>query len=1393
MYFFKATLFLATVLATVYSGSALDKKVFVTEYGRNTEDCWSGGDANSCRTLDFALGALLDCTTATNNISTVIFVNYSHIFDNTTYARPENCSSISIDGITNPTISCSNGAGIAFSHAENISISGLRWVGCSLETPTTSQGGDLAPIQFISAYTSLFFYDVSNLIVENCYFSSDQGLGMALYDVQGEVRIINNVFSGNKIAEALQCTEMDIDDGTFNGSCSPQGGGMYVELTKCGGFKNCSSTELNGIVGSNYLIDGCDFENNDNPASFLTNADVIYVPGGGNWPFGIGGGLSIVIRGNSTQNDIHITNSRFTNNSAASYSGGINIDTASSAVGNVIRLSNLVISGNRAKYYSGGGIRVALISAGLGLQNDFIVVNVTIEENTAGNRGGGMIFILGRRDVFPFVPITDIEVSFNFSISVINSTFRGNLAPQAGAALMLLKVNLNFALVLTSVSFLNCLFFDNRIQFSPGPTAHTGQGSVFTLGVPLHFGGETIMSGNTASALVVAATEVNFAGNVLFKDNGALLGGGLYLTEVAYIVLQKGLNMTFDHNSAFEAGGAIYYVYPIAIGFNLSSQCFVTYEHRTPPPSEWDVTVTFIENRAVVGGSAIFVSDPPGCYWPNGELLFDLNRTRPFHFIDSQHSSSVLGTPVHNITFKQPFDQHYTEEIMPGQVLNIPINVRDYFGTPVVTSLDAKCINSTLAFQGRYYDDICAVGGGVIFNGPRVLTVNDSITGFSLGGDINTELLLFYKTFGVDPIIVTTRIIFSKCKYGFIYDDLSKSCKCYDDHSAVRCFNVGGMETPCIRSGYWFGTVNGTVGEVYADVDCPFDKCTPVCKAQCLSNLHGWCKLPPEEYELCKNDHGGPLCTLCRDGFSFNYNGLYCLPDDDCNPGITVLLIFLMALFWVVLVIALLVILRLNLRIGSGYVYCFVYYFTVLPHLTDNLIHNRDFITFISLFLSIAKLDPQFLSHCKLCFVKGITPVQMEIFHYFHPLVVALLIYLLILASRHCSRFSVLSRLSPVHAICILLLLSYASLLQTSLNLIAPLKFSHTNPVIKEVFVRIQPNTLYFHPSQHLPYALVAFVVEIGLVIPFAVIVTLAPWLMRWKKRMTRFKPILDEYQACYRDQYRWFAGYYLVCRHVVALTTFIFTDQAIATFFLQLVNAAILLIHAYFQPYRERWLNVLDTILLADLTILSLLKGFTAQTVFSSNHYDEFRSALRYILLLIPCLYFIFACVVVFTVKIAAWYKSKKTLQSGQLDEDTASINSSSSRNDYDTIADSTERNEDASIPIAKDEDHPLLESGELTVQITPCPATQGSSHSKRNSSVTSSQLSFVRRTSKTRPGSSSPKTLSFSRMPSFLNRVADGVSSGVQYWRSTAHHSTSNVENIGEEDSLALVERYE
>ena len=121
---------------------------------------------------------------------------------------------------------------------------------------------------------------------------------------------------------------------------------------------------------------------------------------------------------------------------------------------------------------------------------------------------------------------------------------------------------------------------------------------------------------------------------------------------------------------------------------------------------------------------------------------------------------------------------------------------------------------------------------------------------------------------------------------------------------------------------------------------------------------------------------------------------------------------------------------------------------------------------------------------------------------------------------------------------------------------------------------------------------------------------------------LTRIKPLLDEYQACYHERYRWFAGYYLACRVFVFIFSLINLGEFGSIFFLQMICIVILVIHTVIQPYKEQWLNVLDSILLADLAIYSLFNGSTANVVLG-GYSSAVRGVLVHSLILIPLLYF--------------------------------------------------------------------------------------------------------------------------------------------------------------------------
>lgn len=255
-----------------------------------------------------------------------------------------------------------------------------------------------------------------------------------------------------------------------------------------------------------------------------------------------------------------------------------------------------------------------------------------------------------------------------------------------------------------------------------------------------------------------------------------------------------------------------------------------------------------------------------------------------------------------------------------------------------------------------------------------------------------------------------------------------------------------------------------------------------------------------------------------------------------------------------------------------------------------------------------------------MCIPLKVNNLQNTALHCINPLFLMVVICLLICVSRRWHLFT--SNNGAINVICIVLYLVFISLTQTSLSVLTPVRY----PGISQVYVSLEPSVQYFDPKRHLPYALVALLIQLVLVVPFLSLLLFAPCLIRIKAiNLTRLKPILDEYQACYKVQCRSFAGYYLTCRQLIFLISLLNLPVTSDIYILQILSILLLTIHCLVQPYKSLQLNILDGLLILDLVLLSILHGNTANVVFDDAVY--LQTILVYILVLLPVLYFISVC----------------------------------------------------------------------------------------------------------------------------------------------------------------------
>ena len=174
---------------------------------------------------------------------------------------------------------------------------------------------------------------------------------------------------------------------------------------------------------------------------------------------------------------------------------------------------------------------------------------------------------------------------------------------------------------------------------------------------------------------------------------------------------------------------------------------------------------------------------------------------------------------------------------------------------------------------------------------------------------------------------------------------------------------------------------------------------------------------------------------------------------------------------------------------------------------------------------------------------------------------------------------------------------------------------------VDKVYTYVSPDIEYFH-GRHLAYAIVAVLFTIVIVIGLPLLLGLEPFLNS-KINFIKVKPLLDQFQGCYKDKYRYFAAYYMACRLVIII---IIIGNSSNDVILQysLITACVImaLIHQTVKPYSNSSLNDFDGTILQFLVLVSVLP---LAEISSTNNFDSnLLIGVAIILIILPLLIFI-------------------------------------------------------------------------------------------------------------------------------------------------------------------------
>lgn len=1086
----------------------------------------------------------------------------------------KNVSNISLIGYNETVITCDDNAmaGLKFINIRNLSISGIVIENCSLDSAI-----DTDP--YLNIKSSMIIQNCTNVYINNITVMNGSGTGLALFDIAEYLNIVDSTFEANGHDKASG------------------GNGIYLEVTEF-------SKSLGPPIV--YDITGCKFINN----TADTGKDMKII---GFSRFDKGGGLCIIIR---SQKGVKITieDALISNNIAAAYGGGIYATFHNNARDSVITVQGSVYMNNTAR--SGGGHYSGYLHNRQRFQTPLNCQHIFKFNNFTGNSafyGGGVSVYSTKTN----------QSSTNVSVEFESCTWKYNRG-QVGSSIAILpnawnlhKVgylpNFHFSDCEIESNYVNRWFQDERKTFRQ---YSRGYGALFCTDHTLEFSGTTVFNDNNGTALSMSSCLAHFAehSTTTFSNNIGFYGGAVNLLS-SILYLTVGSNMTFQNNTAYSKGGAIYqnsYKFQI---YNYSKSCFLGKRGN----KNSSITVQFIDNNAGNNvskgyGHSMYITTLFPCH----RINFDYSRSglqQIFRYIGEftfkpHERLSEIATDVRLSYVNQSTSQLQHIDILPGKAERLDFEDRDDFDqlTRVVYAVTIKNEPNSIVSVDSAYEYISSNEIKLYGN------TNDEATIFLNALLSKQRALVFHvKMLPCPPGYVLTHSKIAKCECAFkkkYYVGIK-----YCDDTQWKAYR---------QRGYWIGyEINQTEDENSLLTGyCPI----------------GFCKyneflLPStadgEELNkiVCSESRTGILCGKCMPDHSVYYHSLYfkCIPNKHCRFG----WLFYILSEIVPITVIFLAIIFFNITFTSGLVNGFIFYSQVVPMLQ---ITAGGFIPFpvklskIILFLYLHfNLSPFVVDDLSFCLFKNATSLDTLSFSYITLIYSFLLIIGIILlmgklnpryyckSLRKCTRTKRQTmQHSIIHALSAFLVLCYAKCARVSISLISFATVQGKGELHQRQVVYYNGEFNWFS-TQHLRYAIPAIFVAILVTVIPPILLLIYP--IHYKllsalkisefscvrfvfRPLDQIKPLLDSFQGSFKDKFRFFSGLYFLYRLSILINVTL-NSFKIMFFILSIQLLGFLVLHGVCQPYKKRSHNIIDTLLFINLAVIN---GFTLYSYTTVN-----------------------------------------------------------------------------------------------------------------------------------------------------------------------------------------------
>ncbi len=462
-------------------------------------------------------------------------------------------------------------------------------------------------------------------------------------------------------------------------------------------------------------------------------------------------------------------------------------------------------------------------------------------------------------------------------------------------------------------------------------------------------------------------------------------------------------------------------------------------------------------------------------------------------------------------------------------------------------------------------------------------------------------------------LVLSVTVELCKCPPGYFLDNKTTliSCKCPTDSQENSNFNADHYTgiTKCnssefqayLKHGYWAGYFNTS----FCTSDCPFGFCHDIKDG----------KLLPESIETnlytCANNREGALCGKCQNGSSvyFHHTELSCKENKNCKLGslkyllseiLPATLVFVSIIF-------------LEISFTSGGISGFIFYMQALEslQLINSVVwyESKTYIFLKILHFLVNSFNLSFFNTLDFCLFENAHSLDIIAFNYITLIYSLILVIALVVLMKLCpSKYLAYLRLnkvkisnSMIHGLSSFLVLCYFQCTRINLRLL-----TRTN-ICGHLRVYYDGDLEYFR-GEHLKYAIPALFFLCGITISLPVLLFCYPLcykivaLCNLQESMLirilctyipleKYKPFFDSFQGCFKDEHRYFASIYFLYR-LLLLTllagffSFFNTHSAMETAFILM-----LILHVTIMPYKKKWHNIIDGLL---LSLLLLLNTFT-------------------------------------------------------------------------------------------------------------------------------------------------------------------------------------------------------